>query len=77
MLKLQRLTQYFSSALSVPIVDVKAFLTESGNYTQDCKTVAKALETYGCLIIKDPRVNAEQNNKLLDLMERFFYKRSQ
>ncbi len=76
MLKLQRLTKFFSSSLSVPIVDVKNFLTESGNYTQDCKVVAKALETYGCLIIKDPRVNAEQNNKFLDLFERFFDKRS-
>lgn len=58
MLKLQRLTQFFSTSLSLPIVDVKNFLTESGSYTQDCRTVAKALETYGCVIIKDPRVNA-------------------
>lgn len=77
MLKLQTLSRFFSSSLSIPIVDVKAFLTETGNYTQDCRTVAKALETYGCLIIKDPRVNAQQNNKLLDLMEKFFEKRSQ
>lgn len=76
MLKLQRITRLFSSALSVPIVDVQPFLTESGNYVQDCKNVAEALHTYGCLIIKDPRVNAEQNNKFLDLFERFFQKRS-
>ena len=43
MLKLQRLTKFFSTSLSVPIVDVKNFLTESGNYNQDCKAVAKAL----------------------------------
>ncbi len=72
----QRVSRYFSSALSVPIVDIKNFLTESGNYTQDCKEVAQALHKYGCLIIKDPRVNVEQNNRFLDLMETFFQKRA-
>ncbi len=77
MLRLQRVNRLFSSAISVPIVDVQSFLTESGNYAQDCKTVAKALEHYGCLIIKDPRVNADQNNKFLDMFEDFFHRRSQ
>lgn len=43
---------------------------------QDCKEVAEALHTYGCLIIKDPRVNVEQNNKFLDMFEQFFDRRS-
>ena len=76
MLKLTRITRLFSTALSVPIVDVQPFLTETGNYTQDCKTVAEALHTYGCLIIKDPRVNVQQNNRFIDMMEQFFHKRS-
>lgn len=76
MLALSRLRFCFSSAHAVPIVDVKNFLTESGDYTQDCKTVAEALRTYGCLVIKDPRVNAQQNNTFIDMMEQFFQKRS-
>lgn len=76
MLQLKKITQLFSSSLSVPIVDVKSFLTESGNYTQDCKAVAQALHTYGCLVIKDPRVNAQQNDHFIDMMEEFFHKRS-
>ena len=76
MLALTKMTRLFSSPLSVPIVDVTPFLTESGNYTNDCKTVAEALHKYGCLIIKDPRVNVEQNNKFIDMMEKFFQKRS-
>jgi hypothetical protein len=38
--------------------------------------VTDALHKYGCLIIKDPRVNVEQNNKFIDQMEHFFQKRS-
>jgi hypothetical protein len=76
MLRVSRVVRFFSSGLSVPIVDVKSFLTESGNYTQDCKAVAESLHNYGCLIIKDPRVNVDQNNKFLDMMEKFFQKRS-
>ena len=76
MLVFKRMSRLFSSQANVSIVDVKPFLTETGNYTQDCKTVAETLQKYGCLIIKDPRVNAEQNNKFLDLMERFFDRRS-
>lgn len=73
---MRRMRCFFSSSLSVPIVDVKNFLTGTGNYTQDCKAVADALHKYGCLIIKDPRVNADQNSKFLDMMEQFFQKRS-
>ena len=40
MLKLLKLTRSFSSSLSVPVVDIQPFLTEGGNYMQDCKTVA-------------------------------------
>lgn len=76
MLALNRIRSYFSSSISVPIVDVKNFLSGSGNYAQDCKAVAESLHKYGCLIIKDPRVNVAQNNNFLDLMEQFFQKRS-
>lgn len=76
MIKVLKISRLFSSAISVPIVDVQPFLTETGNYAQDCKTVAEALHKYGCLIIKDPRVNVQQNNNFLDLFEKFFDKRS-
>jgi hypothetical protein len=64
------------SSLKVPIVDVKNFLTQT-DYIKDCKNVAESLHKYGCLIIKDPRVDAHQNNKFLDQMEKYFHKRAQ
>ena len=74
---LNRLSFAFSQSIKIPIVDVSNFLTESGNYTKDCAAVADSLHKYGVVIIKDPRVNAEQNNKLIDLMEKFFQRRSE
>jgi len=67
---------FATSKLSVPIIDVTNFLSGSGNYVQDCHHVSEALQKYGCLIIKDPRVNAQQNNNFLDMMEKFFDRRS-
>lgn len=77
MMIVSRFKQAFSQAkLSVPIVDVQPFLTDSPTYAADCKQVASALHKYGCLIIKDPRVQADQNNRFLDMMEKYFLKRS-
>ena len=76
MLKLQRLAHFFSSSLDVPIVDLSGFLSGTAHTAQDCNAVAKALTTYGCLIIKDPRVKAQENSLFLDLMENFFDRRS-
>ncbi len=63
-------------AIKVPIIDVKSFLTESPSAKSDCKQVAEALHKYGCLVIKDPRVNQAQNDKFLNLLENFFNTRS-
>lgn len=57
-----------NSAIKVPVVDIKSFLTESPSAKSDCKQVAEALHKYGCLIIKDPRVNQAQNDRFLDLL---------
>lgn len=64
------------SNLKVPAVDVARFLQRSPGWEQDCKEVAEAFKTYGLLVIKDPRVNPQQNNNFLNLMERYFVKRS-
>lgn len=34
--------------------------------------MAEALHKYGCLVIKDPRVNQPENDRFLDMMERYF-----
>jgi isopenicillin N synthase-like dioxygenase len=63
--------------VKIPSIDISRYLSQTGNWQQDCKEVAEALKVYGLLVIKDPRVNVEANNQFLDLMEQYFVKRSQ
>lgn len=64
------------ASIKVPVIDVQSFLTESPKAKSDCKQVAEALHKYGCLVIKDPRVNQDQNDKFLDTLEKYFSTRS-
>jgi hypothetical protein len=66
--------RFFSK--SVPIVDVEGFLKENDSSVKECEKVAKALHEYGCLIIKDPRVQPKDNDKFIDMLEKYFYDRS-
>ena len=56
----------------VPVVQTSSFLNQEGNFIEDCKSVVKAFEETGCLIIRDPRVNQADNDEVLDMMEKFF-----
>ena len=77
MFSLSKKAIFHCSSIKVPIVDVKAFLTEAPSSKHDCKEVAESLAKYGCLIIKDPRVNQSQNDQFIDMMEKYFSKRGQ
>eukprot|EP00948_MAST-09A_sp_MAST-9A-sp1_P000039 g39.t1 len=37
-----------------------------------CQNIAKCLHLYGCLVVKDSRVNEADNNAFLDMMEKYF-----
>jgi len=39
---------------------------------RECGSVALALERYGCLVVRDPRVKKEANDRFLSMMERYF-----
>jgi hypothetical protein len=64
------------SSLKVPIIDVEPYLTGKGNTNDTCKQVAESFHKYGCLIIKDPRVNQKENSQFLDMMEKYFVRRA-
>lgn len=56
---------------SIPLVDLSAFL--SGNTaTEDAARVTHSLENYGAVLVRDPRVSAEDANDFIDMMERYF-----
>ena len=55
----------------IPVVDIGAFV-KKGDDAEACEAVARALHDCGCLVVKDPRVDATQNEAFLDLMEAYF-----
>ena len=65
-----------TSTLQVlPVIDVSAFLAgdASDPAVQDaCRAVADCLRDAGALIVRDPRVNAGDNARFLDMMEGYF-----
>lgn len=74
---------------TIPLCDVSNFLAEKINLPdsftksdlsfsvqQECNEVAQALHEYGSLAIKDLRANPQDNERFLDLMEKYFIKRS-
>jgi len=56
------------------VVDVANFLKDkhSDSSIADCKSLAQTLRETSCLIIKDPRVSEEDNNRFLDMMEKYY-----
>ena len=51
-------------------------MNKEGNFKEDCERIAEALHIFGCVCIKDPRVNDQHNHDFLNLMESYFENRS-
>lgn len=62
----------------VPVIDVKVFLENSdpAKVEEQCKLVAQSLHQFGVLIWRDPRVNEQDNEDYLDMMEKYFQRES-
>ena len=61
--------------LQLPVIDFGAFNAREGDparYAAECKKVAEALHKYGVCVVRDPRVHESDNNRFLDMMERYF-----
>lgn len=61
--------------LKLPLIDLSKFFNrekDAKGYYEECLKVADALHNYGVLIIKDPRVNEADNDRFIDMMEKYF-----
>ncbi|KAK4443774.1 hypothetical protein QBC34DRAFT_416533 [Podospora aff. communis PSN243] len=61
--------------MDLPIIDLDLFLTkphDSLEVKAECQKAAKALITYGALILHDSRVSESHNTNFLDLLEDYF-----
>ncbi|KAI1076653.1 hypothetical protein F5B20DRAFT_593914 [Whalleya microplaca] len=62
-------------SMDLPIIDLDIFLSSdpsSPEVQSECAKAASALITYGALILHDSRVNADDNEAFLDLLEDYF-----
>ncbi|KAJ1928673.1 hypothetical protein IWQ60_001821 [Tieghemiomyces parasiticus] len=62
------------STFELPIVDARHFLDapDSAAAQVECRKAAAALKDYGCLLIRDPRVNPTANDEFLDMLEAYY-----
>ena len=61
-------------AMQVPTIDLASFLADPdcAQSRADCERVAQVFAETGILIIRDPRVHEDHNNRFLDMMEDYF-----
>jgi isopenicillin N synthase-like dioxygenase len=63
---------------TLPVIDLAKLMLKQadGSFTEDglneCKKVMHCLSTYGVIVVRDPRVTKEDNDKFLDMMESYF-----
>lgn len=68
-------TRKEDSPLTLPVVEFSAFFDKDkdpARYQAECEKVAHALHHFGLVIVKDPRVAESDNNRFLNMMERYF-----
>ncbi|KAL6562800.1 hypothetical protein OROHE_005387 [Orobanche hederae] len=68
----------------IPVIDLASYLEFSGKHpspneekldpelTSLCAEVSRTLRETGALLVKDPRCTAEDNDRFLDMMEKYF-----
>ncbi|CAN1168978.1 hypothetical protein LINPERPRIM_LOCUS19524 [Linum perenne] len=69
------LSRYLEIAdqLSTDPVKLDAQLAEFGPWLRElCTEVSRILKETGALVVKDPRCNAEDNDRFIDMMEKYF-----
>ncbi|KAI0403364.1 hypothetical protein F4802DRAFT_294299 [Xylaria palmicola] len=61
-------------SMDLPIIDLDVFLAsrDSPEAREECARAARALITYGALVLRDSRVAEDDNAAFLDLMEDYF-----
>ncbi|KAK4235598.1 hypothetical protein C8A03DRAFT_17678 [Achaetomium macrosporum] len=62
-------------SMDLPVIDLDIFLhqpRDSAEVQAECAKAAKALITYGALVLHDSRVSEQDNDTFLDLLEDYF-----
>ncbi|KAI4385589.1 hypothetical protein MLD38_003596 [Melastoma candidum] len=64
--------------MEVPVVDLSKYLGSTGDRElqeevgEQCREVSRILSETGALVVKDPRCSAQDNDRFIDMMEKYF-----
>lgn len=77
----------FCSPMDIPVIDLAPYLEIAGRLSGNpaelygqlgaslaelCREVSRLLRETGALVVKDPRCSAEDNDRFIDMMEKYF-----
>mmetsp|Transcript_31041 Transcript_31041/g.23082 ORF Transcript_31041/g.23082 Transcript_31041/m.23082 type:complete len:398 (+) Transcript_31041:40-1233(+) len=63
------------NTLVLPVIDFNVYKNSKENpeaYREECAKVAEAFHRYGVVIVRDPRVSESDNDRFLNMMEKYF-----
>ncbi|XP_062093447.1 uncharacterized protein LOC133799445 [Humulus lupulus] len=62
--------------MDLPVIDLSDYLaaaaTSDAQLSELCGEVSRSLRETGALLVKDPRCSAQDNDRFIDMMERYF-----
>jgi isopenicillin N synthase-like dioxygenase len=62
--------------LSIPSIDASLLLSNHPKKLEECRKAVEILHQTGVMILKDPRVDEKENDRFLDMMEKYYESRS-
>lgn len=74
----QQMTVVSEDFAEMPIIDLDLYMqgAQSASPSEaaliECKKVAECFHQFGIILIRDPRVNMQDNDQYIDLMEQYF-----
>lgn len=56
----------------IPVIDGELYMNRGEGWEEECKKVAESFHTFGICKMKDPRVNAKDNDDFINMVEKYF-----
>ena len=57
-----------------PVIEMEAFLDRSNSerWNEECRKLAFSFHKFGICVVRDPRVNHQDNDTYIDMVENYF-----
>lgn len=67
--------RYSSTPFNIPTIDASILISNHPSKHEECRKAVDILHKTGIMILKDPRVDEQENEDFLDMMERYYESR--